>query len=320
MPITLQFPMLENPPLVIGDISVYNAHPTLTPPRHFDFQKYWDKGGRVIILRGGVANAGWDYEFIYNVNKCNELGIYFMVYHYTKLWKNLDNQAAIFSDIIDYAKTSNLFLDHYLDIETNDGLNKTVFTGNAEKIVNKVYDSTDMLPGIYTRAYFWNANTYRNGWAKHLKLWVAHHFTGINPYILPTARPYIPDDWADINTPENPYLWQIDTHDSGEEWGSTGDNEIDLNFFVRNGGTYSAFNSVWDTNLQPPTTTPPPTPSEDWREMLVDSMSLRNQSIYESSTLVGRGIRNKRVKIIGNSVNGYVPTELWIWENSLKKV
>lgn len=320
MPIILPFSMVEDPPLVIADISVYNAHPTLTPPRYFDFQKYWDKGGRVIILRGGVANAGWDYQLTYNVEKCIEMGIHFMIYHYTKLWKNLDNQVAIFSDIVSYAQSTPLFLDQFLDIETNDGLSKTTFTGNAEKIVTRLHGSSGILPGIYTRAYFWNANTYRNDWAKHLKLWVAHHFTGMSPYVIPTARPYIPDDWADINNPEVPYLWQIDTHDDGISWGSTGDNEIDLSFFTRNGGTYSAFNSIWGTNIQPPTANPPPTPTEDWREMKVNSMSMRNKPLYQTDTLAGRGILNRKVEVIGENVNGYVPTRIWLWENSLKKV
>jgi len=64
---------------------------------------------------------------------------------------------------------------------------------------------------------------------------------------------------------------------------------------------------------------PPPIPVEDWRTMLVDQMSIRYKPEYVPETLYGKGIGGKKVKVIGQNENGYVPVEAWLWEDSLRK-
>lgn len=324
MPIVINFPMNQSPPIVSADISRYQAYilPDGTVVSHFDFDKY-SKKSRVIKLRGSVANAGTDFELEYNLSTCEAKKIYINnIYHYTKLWKDITAQANIIKDVYDMAKT--LAPTHYLkrltlDIEVNDGLDKNTFTGNAEKLVSRVYALTGVVSDIYTRAYFWNQCTYPASWMKECGLWDAHHFLGLNPYIIPVVRPYIPDAWGDINNPIPPFEWQFDTNDNGADWGSTGDNEIDLNFFTYKGGTKESFQELYKIPYPEPLE-PPPVPAEDWREMTVDGMNFRNKPVITPTSLVGKGIKGKLVKVIGGVNNGYVPTETWLYEQSLKKV
>lgn len=326
-PIVIQFPMNQNPPIVEADISRYNAMilPDGTVISHFDFDKY-SKKSRIIILRSSVANAGMDFEYEYNLRTCEQKEIYVeKIYHYTKLWKDINTQATIIKDAFEMAKT--LSPKYYmkkivLDIEENDGLDKNVFTGNAEKLVSKVYAYTGVIPEIYTRAYFWNQNTYIADWMKECALWIAHHFTGMNPYEVPVARPYLPDAWAKIKNPVIPVYWQFDTYDLGFEWGSTGDNEIDLSFFTYKGGTKAAFQEL-NGIIYPEPAEPPPTPppaGDDWRVMTVNGMNIRNQPLVADKTLIGKGILNKKVKVVGPADNGYVPVEAWLYEKSLRKL
>jgi len=323
MPARIYFPMEQDPPLVSADVSVYQAMilPDGTIVSHFDFEQY-SKKSRTIRLRGGVATAGIDFEYEYNLTTCESKCIYVdNVYHYTKLWKDLDSQAQIIKDTFDIAKglAPTKYLNRLaLDIETNDDLNKNTFTGNAEKLVNKVYGLTNVIPDIYTRAYFWNQSTYPATWMKNCGLWVAHHFPGINFYSVPIVRPYLPDAWADINNPIICFEWQADHYDNGADWGSTGDNEIDLNYFTYNGGTKAAWEDFYGVPYLEPTE---PTPStDDWREMIIDRQNMRNAPTWADTAKVGQGKKGKRVKVIGDKVSDFVPAEIWLYEDYLKEV
>jgi len=278
-PIILPFPMLQNPPIVLADISRYQASNPLSPPViPFDFDKYYAMGGRVIVLRSSVGAAGRDYQFEYNLGECARLGIFVIIYHYTKLWHSLDKQAALMYEAIELALAKGcILLEVYFDIEANDGLDKTKFTANATKLVNKTRKLSDdgngwvqiknvlggSNIGIYTRGWFWNANTYRTDFFKYLPLWVAHHYSStvsVDPFSLPSWRPYIPDDWAAINHPVHPTFWQFDTYNNGVAWGSNGDDEIDLNWFTWDGGTYESFKLRYGVELQPGAPIPPVPP------------------------------------------------------------
>ena len=324
MPVKIDFPMNQNPPLVSADISRYQARVTQEGEviSHFDFDKYIKKS-RTIKLRGGVATAGIDFEYEYNLKTCEQLDIYIdNVYHYTKLWKDLTAQANIIKDVYDMAVTMapTKYLKRLtLDIEANDDLDKNEFTGNAEKLVNKVLGLTGVVVDIYTRGYFWDQNTYLATWMKECKLWDAHHYSNLDPYSVPAVRPFIPNAWGAINNPIIPTEWQFDTCDSGFDWGSTGDNEIDLNFFTYDGGTKAAWEKLYGVTYPEPLE-PCPVPTEDWRIMTVNAMNIRSEPIISSSTLVGKGIKGKKILVSGDPKNGYVPTKVWIFEKSLKKI
>ena len=279
IPKVLPFPMLQNPPIIVADISRYQAsNPAMPPVIPFDFSKYQAMGGQVIILRSGVGASGVDYQLSYNLDQCAARGIPVILYHYTKLWHSLDKQAALLYNAIELALSKGcIILEVYLDIEANDDLDKTAFTSYATKLVNKIKKLSDegngwiklddglglSNIGIYTRAYFWNGNTYRTDLFKHLPLWVAHHYSvnvAVDPFSLPSWRPFIPDDWAAINNPVAPTFWQFDTYNNGEAWGSNGDDEIDLNWYTWDGGTYESFEKRYGVKLTPGVPQPPEPP------------------------------------------------------------
>ena len=297
MAIRLDFPMNEIPPIVVADISVYQANYSKYPDIvHFDWDKYYAMGGRAVKLRFSVGCAGEDFELDYNLSECLRLGIYIWGYHYAKLWHNLDKQAAIFAVAIEKAEATGLLLGVYHDIEANDGLDKNTFTANAQKLFNKTAALSDFVIlddnpaksniGPYTRGLFWDYNTYRTDYFKHLPLWIAHHYSEtyeVEPYTIPSWRPLIPDDWAAINNPVGPHWWQFEDYDGGEEWGSNGDDEIDLNWFTWKGGTYQAFEDRYGVSLLPhepppipdPEPEPEPIPETDRLQMEVVQEGLR---------------------------------------------
>jgi len=246
----------------MGDISNYNAQRNVSPVVHFDFDAYQEMGGKIITIRGGVNAAGEDWELDYNLNECNSRGLHFRVYHAVKLWKNLDTQAKIIEGVINQAKSSPYYVESDFDIETNDGLNKQEMVNAYQKLDNKVLDRVGEALGVYTRAYWWNANVARSDRPKQRRLWIAHHFTGIDPFRIPSVRPYIPDDWGAINNPVLPTWWQIDTYDNGWAYGSRGDDEIDMNIFTLDGGTSQAFENHYGFAItpEPPPPIPPPPP------------------------------------------------------------
>lgn len=320
----LQFPMNQSPPIIWGDVSRYQA--MYTPDgklvSHMDFEKYATKS-RVIDIRGGVANEGMDYEFEYNLTACvlNEILVK-TIYHATKLWKNIDGQAQIIKDSYDIAKA--LAPDHYckrlaLDIETNDGLTKNVFTGNCEKLLNRIYNLTGVIADIYTRAIFWNANTYIASWMKDVDWWIAHHFYNLNPYKIPVPRPYLPDCIVKINNPFPPIQWQFDTHDNGADWGSTGDNEIDLNFFTYKGGTAAAFEEKFGKPY--PIVLPPPEPPVQGeivplkivRTTAVKGLNIRSLP-EELSKDIGTLPLNSDVPVVDESDNDYYEVRGFIFK------
>lgn len=261
MTIRAVFPMKQDPPIVIADISAYNAdRRNLDNIKHFDFDKYYQRGGRVIIMRATVGTAGRDYEYEYNLNRCKELGIHVILYHYAKVWKNLDKQAKLFANAIADALDTGMLLDAFLDIEANDGLSKNAFTNAYAKLMIKTELLAGMVLGIYTRAMFWNHNTYRTDLPKRCKLWVAHYFSIMDEKHVPRVRPYIPDDWGAIHNPRPPFFWQYTDDSDGYLWGSTGDDDIDLNYFTWNGGTYDAFKKLYGVDIKPDAIQPPPPP------------------------------------------------------------
>lgn len=312
----IQFPMYEDPPILAADIGVYQSNQNTTPVTHFDFEAYQARGMRALKLRGGVAAAGLDYEFGYNLNECQQRKIWVPdVYHYTKLWKSLDAQAAVAWDTYQLAKEYSVFLGFLaLDIEENDDLSKTQFTGNAEKLVSRLIGKgvpEDRL-GIYTGAYVWEKFTYRNDWAKHLWLWIAHWFPGVNLFKLPTFRPYLPDDWAGITNPDIEHdlrWWQVDVPYVGFEFGSRGDDQIDMNWFTYQGGTRAAWKSLYGVDYGEATLPPDPDPApgfEAYQAMvnlpLTGSLNFRDAANLAPEVRVGALYGGQEVRVVAETL------------------
>lgn len=63
---------------------------------------------------------------------------------------------------------------------------------------------------------------------------------------------------------------------------------------------------------------PPVPPGERWATMQVDQMSVRYDPEFVAETLFAKGLKGKRVRVMGAAVNGYVPVSGWVWEKSLR--
>lgn len=284
-PTTLYFQMDESPPILKLDISRYQANRNVSPVVHFDFDSFEAMGGQVMSIRGSVNNVGTDFEFYHNATECDSRGIVFDSYNPVALWENLDQQADRIADLIKDMQQSQWYSKQsWLDLERNYNLTKLVFTERAWKVAKKVYDRCGEWLGIYTGAYFWNANVDRMhvDSFKDLSYWTAHYFPGLDPFQVPDARPYCPHSWADINNPKEPDWWQFDTNDNGYAWGSRGDDEVDVNFFTFQGGTYNAFEKRYGFKLKedippvpPPPPPPPPQPGLITLEITAESWNVR---------------------------------------------
>lgn len=323
----INFPMVQNPPILMADISRYQAN--LSDPNniiHFDFDKYYNKGGRIIMIRSTVANAGQDYEYPYNLQQVKRKKMLLQVYGYLKLWHNIANQVAAFLDDIAQAKDTvgDLFVSAKMDIEENEGLTVNEFLNAYDGCVSKIRKGGyNGILETYTSALKFNKFMGKNksDLAKNTELHVAHYYTGIDPHRIPVVRPYTPDNWALINNPKEPTWWQFDTYDGGFDWGSNGDNEIDLSWFTKGGGTYASFKKLYGVDL-PVAVTPVPIPVGEYATILVASSSIRYDPVLEPNTLFAKAISGKKVKLVENGavVNGYRPVVAWIYDKNIKPI
>lgn len=323
--------MNQNPPIIMGDISAYNAdRQDLNNIKHFDFDKYYNKGGRVILMRSRVANAGQDYEYPYNLVTATTKKLLIQIYGYIKLWHNVPNQVAGLLDDIAQAKdvAGSLFISVKVDIEENDGLTINEFLNAYDGLISKLRKGGyDGLLETYTSAGKFNQFMGKNksDLAKNTELHVAHYFTGIDPFHIPVQRPYVPDNWALISNPHEPAWWQFDTYDGGFDWGSNGDNEIDFSWFTKGGGTYPSFKKLYNVDL-PVAVLPIPVPVGKYGIITVNGSSVRfsptlvqpgaNDNLFAKATV------NKKVKLIEGEavVNGYRKVEAWVYDKNIKLV
>jgi hypothetical protein len=313
----LNFPLTS--PLIIGaDISSYQANRTSSPVIHFDFDSFLERGGKFLKIRWTVAASGTDYEAEYNIEKAIEKKIPFSLTGYAKMWKNIKTQVTHFTTGIQQYMDNPYFIGADWDIEDNDGLSKQEFGGNAEKLVKQTLETLGRDPGlgIYTRASFWDVNTYRSDWPKKLRLWVAHHFPNIDPLKTPTVRPYIPKDWGDINKPVPPTFWQFDVHNHGYEWGSRGDDQIDLNWFTWDSGTVGAFISLF--GVEPPGDIFEHPPGPKLVEV-VKPTNLRSQPVIVTETAVSLLPVGQQIEFAGEMDNWY-QVLLYVWKTNCKTV
>src|SRR5574341_516363 len=201
-----------------------------------------------VFIRAGRGNA--DRDTLYPVNlqhahdKGRAVGIYwYMKPNTTSNWKqHLDIIIPIYND-------SGSQLPIVFDCEET-ALDKTDTTGWIDKAVHNFEDRVGISPAIYTSAGFWNANTYRNDWAKKLSLWVAHWTTA--------DTPILPYDWSAINNPEPWDFWQYSSRGSGSAYGVSS-TYVDLDRYPY---SLATFNQQYGMNLSPLESLPPPIPTD----------------------------------------------------------
>jgi hypothetical protein len=281
------------------------------------------------LYRSRVAASGNDYEFPYNLKTATQEDLYQQIYLYLKLWHNIPNQVDGFLDDIAQVKDTAgpLFLSAKIDVEENDGMSINSFLSALDGVISKLRKGYDGILEIYTSASKMNRflGKSKSDLVKNTLLHVSHFFTGIDIDRVPLVRPYIPDVWALINNPVEPAWWQVDTYDGGFDWGSNGDNEIDMSFFTYGGGTYEAFKKLYKVDL--PVAVPPvPAPAGEYAIITINQSSIRYAPLFTppnaADNLFAKAISGRKVKLLPTEtvVNGYRPIVAYIWDKNIKKI
>jgi len=217
----------------------------------------------VIILRAGYGNDGIDVRVRGYHAEARKRGLITQLYWYIKIGKDYKKHTESFSKICYELEPDlpPLFDCEYTEYTDNIKVNTTNWLTKMVNYWELLYND----PMIYTRASWWDWNTYRQDWPKNHKLHVAH-------YNLYVDKPDIPADWGAVNNPETWTHWQYsaDGNHMGELFGvSSG--SIDLN---RYNGSIAEFEAEFDVtlNMEPPI---PPEPCATRFRVLSNVLMIR---------------------------------------------
>lgn len=271
---------------------------------------------QVIYIRAGYGNEGFDGTAATNAAGAKNVGMPWGLYWYVKAGKDFKKHVASFKSVWqDFGGVMPPVWDcEYTDYLVNVKNN----TGNwLTKLIKNWQDATGIDPIIYTRANWWNSNTYRMDWPKTLLLWTAHYNSGI-------TEPLIPDDWGKVANPRTWTFWQWSADGNGKgALHGVESYSIDLD---RYNGSIAQFNNRFKTDIKPlgEVTPPPPPPSTDPIKPLYrvkfsgTALNVRGGPGAEYTDL-GEITTNAVVPIVEES-GDWVRIDGWIHKNYVKKI
>ena len=217
----------------------------------------WDKadsaGAKFAFIRAGsinniTGNCYKDYQFDRNAELAPDL-MPVGYYWYFRPNHDPEKQADYFCDLIS-EKTQTMPM--VMDLETSGGLSPVAVTNSAASFALKVYERMDILPLLYSRAYWLNANTVPDPYMKMMELWIARYTSKGKPWgnILPwpdspRIKPRDYDEWWF-------WQWSAGGNGRGAEFGASS-KSIDLDYF---NGDQVAFDEY--LGVEPPVYTFPP--------------------------------------------------------------
>lgn len=176
-----------------------------------------------VIIRAGYGNDGIDGRAAANAKNARQAGLPYGLYWFVKVGKDHRKHVANFLVACEALGSE---LPPVWDIEyTETPGNKTATGGWLEKLIKTWQDAEGREDEmIYTRASWWDTQTYRADWPKTKRLHVAHYTNA--------AQPILPKDWTEINQPRTWTLWQwsADGNNLGGVYGAESD-DIDRNRF-----------------------------------------------------------------------------------------
>ena len=254
------------------------------------------------FVRAGRGNSDVDSLYSTNLGGLHRYGRAIGLYWYmmprtgTNFRQHVDSFVPRWRD-------SGSQLPPVFDIEENGGMNKTDLTAWIQKAVARFEDATNVSPMIYTSAGFWNGNTYRNDWAKTLKLWVAH-WTSLD-------NPLIPNDWGAISQPKTWDYWQHAVLPNGVEYGVSSQ-RLDHNRYHY---SLAVFNSTYKMALPPLGDVPPPVPSDIIKPMYLADVTATTLNVRAGAgdefSDIGNLPLNTRIPVVSESgdwrrIDGFV--------------
>ncbi len=214
-----------------------------------DWQKAALAGAKFAFIRAGSINnvtgeCYTDYQFERNAELAPE---YMPIGFYWYFRPNHDplKQADYLCNLMD---GKSWVLPAVEDLETSGSLSAAKVTESAAEFALRIYQNLDLLPLLYSRAYWMNRNTVPDDFMKLLDLFIARYtFKGkpwgnILPYPdLPGFKPRDYDTWK---------FWQFsaDGNGRGAEFGAKS-KAIDIDYF---NGDQVAFDEYIGEEPPPP--------------------------------------------------------------------
>lgn len=252
-----------NYPIVIPDISSWQGV--------VDWPKMASQA-QAVIIRAGYGNDGHDPQLVANVAGADAVGMEWGLYWFVKAGKDFRKHVESFHQVWRNYPGK---ITPVMDCEYTEYSRKLDTTNWLSKLVKNWYEVSGKDPMIYTRASWWDYNTYRTDWPKALDLHIAHYTIA--------AQPMIPADWAKVANPRSWTFWQYsaDGNGQGSRFGAQS-KAIDLNRWQADNGDTSiaAFNQRYGTDIKPilpPPPPPPPPPGEGLHfSVVVASLNVRS--------------------------------------------
>ncbi|MBN1535190.1 MAG: hypothetical protein JW908_00555 [Anaerolineales bacterium] len=238
---------LENPFIV--DVSIYQTIVNEDGDiiRHIDWEKAYQRGVRVAVIRATIGNYRVDKACEYNFKACEALGILPTFYHVETPEYSGKEQAQYFLDHIPGTPAIPLVNDN----ELVRGCNPQKITACTQVIMMMVEDADKRPPFMYTSQGFWDMWVWSwSGWINY-PLFVAWYpwFLDIS-YYKPFPVRRCPRDWIvkENGKKVSKYsLWQMsaDGNGKGREYGMwSGD--IDLSHY---NGTLEDFERQFNVTI-----------------------------------------------------------------------
>ena len=212
-----------------------------------DWSKTSSAGAKFAFIRAGSIDnytgiCYTDHQFEANQVAAEYMPIGF--YWYYRPNHNAVKQADYFCNLIRDKPDK---LPPVLDLENSGRLSAAGVTASAANFVLRVNDNLGVLPLLYSRGAWLNANTVPDDFMKLLDLWIARYTFKGKPWgnILPwpdkpSINPRDYDTWKF-------WQWSADGNGRGPEFGASS-KSIDLNRF---NGDQAAFDDYYKTEPSP---------------------------------------------------------------------
>lgn len=294
---------------VLGiDVSRYQA--SEDGSKRFD----WAKAAPKIyfaFIRASVGAAGVDFQLYYNLQESKRQDVPVGLYHYLKPEKDWKKQADVFASLAVDGQSGKPAgqLPPVVDVEETGGLSKAALGSYVEKFVMRFEAATGLSMIVYTSPGFWDAAMPLTNWAKNRRLWVANY---------DVTAPRLPKEWGECNNPRPWSFWQFTSKGPGFEYGSGGDDDIDLNYY---NGTLADLNREFGLTVAPhPDPDPDPEPQPNGRvSITVNNTNIRCRPEITPSTDVGDLKTGTQFEVVAD-LDPWLAVKAYVWKRNTKPV
>jgi len=228
----------------------------------------WDTafkaGAKFTFIRAGSIDnvTGVCYED-YQFQRNSEIAPQYMpvgYYWYMRPQYSPDKQAEFYFELVKDKDCDFGLVD---DAEVDGGLSPVYVDKQHKLFCKRLQELSGRKPILYTSLGFWKYSVPNSSgiptWAAELDLWMAQYTSALSPTL--------PATWSAWKF----WQWSADGNLRGKEFGATGSQSIDINYF---NGTEAELLAYADSGPLPPIE-PPPTPEGFTLTALYDGQNVR---------------------------------------------